>query len=219
MYGNVSSIICCLASNCAYASIKREKKTKNYVVYVETEKYWYCLLHQDGDFTSSDTQSTCATTNHLPPTDDTCVDITNKGLGLNEEQYKGLRYGCTGATNTGKRNLQDGTDTVIDLSTSSYEPFNVAAFNQTIMGEFSKFAKLREYASTLDEDKKECVRDKVQILNQTVREGCLAGTGGAEGGDGDAESSSSSHHHYGGGIGFLVLSSTLIVFTATGFWL
>ena len=102
--------------------IKREKKTKNYVVYVETEKYWYCLLHKDGDFTSSDSQSTCATTNRLPPGDDTCVDITNKGLGLNEEQYKGLRYGCTGAT-TGKRNLRDlqddGTDTVIDLSTSS----------------------------------------------------------------------------------------------------
>ncbi|KAI7835996.1 hypothetical protein COHA_010118 [Chlorella ohadii] len=51
--------LCCMSPGCVYASIKREEKTVDYVVYKETSTYYYCRMYSSGQLKDSDSQSTC----------------------------------------------------------------------------------------------------------------------------------------------------------------
>ncbi|PRW56672.1 SET and MYND domain-containing protein [Chlorella sorokiniana] len=51
--------LCCMSPGCVYASIKREEKTVDYIVYKETANYYYCRMYSSGKLKDSDSQSTC----------------------------------------------------------------------------------------------------------------------------------------------------------------
>jgi hypothetical protein len=138
--------LCCLAQNaggagagCTRAVIREEKKTKDYVVYKETEYKWYCSLYKGGSTKGSDVEVTCT----VSGTDRHCAAIAQTAMGMNESSYNqilGLAPYATCPT-SGRRLLQQPASSTVTVSeaklqeklTKAFAPFTALKNNLLAM--------------------------------------------------------------------------------------
>ena len=86
--------LCCIAKNCVYAEIKRDRDTSCEVscdIYKEEEKYFYCRLYSAGSWRDADSATNCYISNGQPNNDQECISIVSTAFGWDESTYESLR--------------------------------------------------------------------------------------------------------------------------------
>ncbi|KAI7835995.1 hypothetical protein COHA_010117 [Chlorella ohadii] len=92
--------LCCMSPGCVYASIKREEKTVDYVLYKEKTKFYYCRMYSSGKLKDSDSQSTCTKKGS-----NLCDELAYESFKLDASSYQAVVDAGAYATCPARRSL------------------------------------------------------------------------------------------------------------------